>query len=231
MRRCLAVTASHASFFDPALTEGLSNAAPHISADNTAPSTAPLFSPIGFLVRPSAEGAPDANMDVPGMELGGADRTTAEALQAARAAGAGGGAPGTAGALADPSADGSGAPHSDVASQGETPSVPVPAAPSAEAVASAPPDAAQNVGPSSGRATAPGVPTVPLGVPRGIIDEVDDGRPAAAMSHALERDTPQADSGNGAPQRDGATDETLREHKRARSDASQTGTEPAAEGA
>lgn len=65
------------------------------------PSTAPLFSPIPFLMKSGDEGMPgkagadDLMMedeDVPGMELGGADRTTEGAVEAAKRSGAGAGA-------------------------------------------------------------------------------------------------------------------------------------------
>ncbi|UZJ51284.1 hypothetical protein CBS101457_000604 [Exobasidium rhododendri] len=64
------------------------------------PNTAPLFSPIPFLKKPGDEGMPgegdqeDSLMideDVPGMELGGADRTSESAVEFAKQSGAGAG--------------------------------------------------------------------------------------------------------------------------------------------
>ena len=64
------------------------------------PSTAPLFSPIPFLMKSGDEGMPGkagqedlmmADEDVPGMELGGADRTTETAVELAKISGAGAG--------------------------------------------------------------------------------------------------------------------------------------------
>lgn len=64
------------------------------------PSTAPLFSPIPFLMKSGDEGMPGQegmggmsieDGDVPGMELGGADRTTENGVEMAKRSGAGAG--------------------------------------------------------------------------------------------------------------------------------------------
>jgi hypothetical protein len=151
------------------------------------PATAPLFSPIPFLMRPGDEGLPgrggsdDDGMiedgDIPGMELGGADRTSESAVEMAKRSGAGAGTGLTSGRTTTSESNGS---SSSVGSSSSSTSIesdkamPV-ARPASEVEAALNPGNTHLDQNNSNVTNAGNGPrsNEPLGVPSGMVDELD----------------------------------------------------------
>lgn len=140
------------------------------------PSTAPLFSPIPFLMHTGDEGMPGkaeiddmamSDEDIPGMELGGADRTSEEAVETAVKAGAGGHSAITSGRTSTERRE------NDRANEHER------AIPLANAATEGTPSTASNIDrldSSTDVVTSAGNGphnSLPLGVPSGRVDELD----------------------------------------------------------
>jgi hypothetical protein len=141
------------------------------------PATAPLFSPIPFLMRSGGEGMPgkggsdDGIMedgDVPGMELGGADRTSEDAVELAKRIGAGAGIGLSSGRVSS---------ESNGILPSESPDRPVPLvrpAQEAEPATTALPSASSSVENSNVTNAGNGPRSnAPLGIPSGMVDELD----------------------------------------------------------
>lgn len=163
------------------------------------PRTAPLFSPIPFLMKSGDEGMPGAgpagrgqdgqartasaddravdDRDVPSMELGGADRTTEEATQHARRIGAGVGTSKSLHEAGDvPNEDVHQQAHSTapISSDNQPPRLDGEEKMGAGATSSGPGSAGTLASDSaSGGSATPVSGTEPLGVPAGPVDEVD----------------------------------------------------------
>lgn len=236
------------------VTNGFSSAssAGRRSRSNTpipgSPSTAPLFTPIPFLLKSGDEGMPAlmrqgaaavvsgtkgtdivVEEDVPGMELGGADRTTEEGVENARRNGAGSGSGKDvmqgipkAGSAASSSSPTSGLHPAD---EGPTSAIAPPSAPiPIEVPTTSTTDPAR---PSVAGATAPPEEATPLGVPSGRVDELDEvgsehgslptgsGAPGGGAK-ALSSTTATAGAGQEADQSD--EEEEKRALKRVRSE-------------
>lgn len=249
------------------MTNGFSSAASASSGRRSrsstpvpgSPSTAPLFTPIPFLLKSGDEGMPESmrqgggstvangvdglivERDVPGMELGGADRTTEQGVENARRSGAGSGsgkdvmegipkAAATTATSATPSATIDGIKHRPSEGEGPASSIAPPPEPIAIEVNSS--SARDPTRPLIAGATAPSEEATPLGVPSGRVDELDGigsehgSLPAASSGGAKALTSTTVATENGAGSRSGPEteedggdeEEEKRALKRVRSD-------------